>query len=573
VLVFDHSDSLLVSNVIGGTGSLTQAGTGTLILSNVNTYSGGTWVSDGGTLTVLDNHALGRGSLNVIEGTLRISTSQVVYVGASYTQAANGTLEIGIGATNAFGQLNIADTASLDGTVHVVQASSYIPQHNDQFVLVTASNGVTGTFSTLTNDIAHSSLLNPELGYSADDVTLKWMQLSFVPYAKTANQLAVARYLDGVSSSTASSAVQTINYLDYVSDPTNGLPLAYSQIAPEELGAVFTIAFAEMDAQGSRFLARANELRADYRRLYTDLYNRSFAEGAAGDTSLAQPSEDLFQRSIGHQWNFYVEPGAQFVDVKGDSNANGYSQSGSSVTAGLDRRVSEQLVLGGAVSYLGDDASLDQGGKINADTGFLELYGAWFSQGLHLEGMIGGGLTSYSTTRQALQGEAKGNTDALIWTGLVGGGYDWQRGSWSFGPQAVIQYEWASMDSFTETGSLAPLEIQSQIEDALHTQLGFTARHRGNLASTWTFVTPEVTLAWRHDYLDDSMPVTAQLASGAGGSFTVHGPKLGTDSVVGSFGITAQWKPTVSTYLNYIAQLGRSGYTAHTISVGLRVGF
>ena len=51
-LVFDRSDAVTVSNNIDGTGGLTQQGSGTLILSGVNTNSGGTTVADGSSGTV-----------------------------------------------------------------------------------------------------------------------------------------------------------------------------------------------------------------------------------------------------------------------------------------------------------------------------------------------------------------------------------------------------------------------------------------------------------------------------------------------------------------------------------------
>lgn len=46
-LVFNRNDTLTVDNLISGSGSLTQAGTGTLILTAANTYSGLTTVSNG----------------------------------------------------------------------------------------------------------------------------------------------------------------------------------------------------------------------------------------------------------------------------------------------------------------------------------------------------------------------------------------------------------------------------------------------------------------------------------------------------------------------------------------------
>jgi outer membrane autotransporter protein len=575
VLVFNRSDNIVVTNLIAGLGSLIQAGTNSLILSNVNTYSGGTFVNNGGTLAVRDSHALGSGDLNLISGTLR-ANAMVIELGGSYVQGSNGTLEIALGGTNVFGKLNIAGTATLDGTLHVVPTNNFAPTHNDSFVLLTASNGVTGTFSTFTNDITSPSvLLSPELLYNPNDVTLSFTQLSFVPFAATRNQRIVARNLNAVANSTNASAVALIQFLDFVNDPTNNLPLAFDLIAPEELGALFTVAFADMDAHGSRFLKRANELRAGYSGLYRDLYDRSFSDGgeAADNSTLSQPPQDLFEQTVNNSWAVYIEPVIQFADVRGDANASGYNQSGLGITVGLDRRVNEQMVFGGAASYIGNDVSLSHGGDISADSGFVQFYGVWFSRGLHLEGMLGAGVNSYDTSRQALQGKATGNADAFIWTGLLGGGYDWQNGPWSFGPQAVVQYECASVDAFTETGSMAPLRIDSHSEDALYTQLGMTVRYRGNIPGTWTFVTPEASLAWRHDYLDSSIPVTAQLASGDGNSFTVHGPELGTDSVVGSVGVNFQWVPSFSTYLYYVGQLGRTGYEAHNINAGARIGF
>jgi len=70
----------------------------------------------------------------------------------------------------------------------------------------------------------------------------------------------VARALDLAASSTSTSTVALIDFLDNLSDVTNQLPTALSLIAPEELTAMYTAAFAGMEAQGNRFLKRANEM-------------------------------------------------------------------------------------------------------------------------------------------------------------------------------------------------------------------------------------------------------------------------------------------------------------------------
>jgi len=577
-LVFDLSNTIQVTNFISGIGSLTQAGTGTLILSNVNTYSGGTWVSNGGTLTVRNGNALGSGDLNLIDGTLKLTTGIVVNVGGNYTQGTNGSLEVDIGGTNRFGQLNVAGAASLDGTVHVAQVGNYVPQHNDQFTFLIASNGVSGTFATFTNDIAHSPLLNPNLIYGTNDVVLQFTQASFAPFALTPNQKAVARALDLAAPSTSTSTVALINFLDNVSDVTNDLPAAFTLIAPEELTAMYTAAFAGMEAQGNRFLKRASELRAGYRDLYINAYSQYRTDSGGAAAPPAEPpaagsTTDIFAKTLDNPWSIYLDGGGEFVDVSSTTNAAGYNLSSGDLTVGLDRWLNKQLVVGGALSYDSSSVGLTGSGHIDLKSYLGEVYAAWFAQGLHIEAMAGGGLDSYDTRRQGLQGVAKGNTHGLDWNGLLGGGYDWQNGSWSYGPQLVVQYMSASIDPFTEKGSLAPLHIESQTQDSLHTQLGADLRFRHYVPPTLTFITPELSLAWQHNYLADNYALRSRLANGDGGDFTVHGPTIGTDSVVISLGVTVQWKPSLSTYLHYTLQAGSSGYQAHSIDAGLQFNF
>ena len=69
VLAFNRSDALLVSNVIGGTGSLTQASSGVPTPTAASTYSGGTRLA-AGTLRVGHDSALGTGTLAIADATV-----------------------------------------------------------------------------------------------------------------------------------------------------------------------------------------------------------------------------------------------------------------------------------------------------------------------------------------------------------------------------------------------------------------------------------------------------------------------------------------------------------------------
>ncbi len=137
-LVFNRSDALTYAGVISGTGSLTQAGIGTTILTGANTYTGGTTISAGtlqignggttGSITgnIVDNAALvfnrsnaltyagvvsGTGSLTKSgAGTLTL-TGDSTYTGGTTISA--GTLQIGNGGTTGSITGNIVDNAAL----------------------------------------------------------------------------------------------------------------------------------------------------------------------------------------------------------------------------------------------------------------------------------------------------------------------------------------------------------------------------------------------------------------------------------------------------------------------------
>jgi fibronectin-binding autotransporter adhesin len=73
-LVFNHGDSVSFAAVITGSGSLTQAGSGRLSLTNSNSYSGGTTLS-GGTLSPGNAASLGSGPIMLAGGTLLNGTT------------------------------------------------------------------------------------------------------------------------------------------------------------------------------------------------------------------------------------------------------------------------------------------------------------------------------------------------------------------------------------------------------------------------------------------------------------------------------------------------------------------
>ena len=92
-IAVNGSNVFTIAGVIGGSQVISKTGTGTLILTGVNTYSAGVALTSG-TLTIDNNSALGTGTLTMTGGTTLalgtgISASNVVSIAASGTGTVN----------------------------------------------------------------------------------------------------------------------------------------------------------------------------------------------------------------------------------------------------------------------------------------------------------------------------------------------------------------------------------------------------------------------------------------------------------------------------------------------------
>jgi outer membrane autotransporter protein len=97
-LAFDRSDTLTFSGTISGTGALTQAGTGTLILSVANSYTGGTTIAagklqvgNGGTSGSIQGDVTDNGTL-AFDRSDTVTFSGAISGAGALTQAGTGIL-------------------------------------------------------------------------------------------------------------------------------------------------------------------------------------------------------------------------------------------------------------------------------------------------------------------------------------------------------------------------------------------------------------------------------------------------------------------------------------------------
>jgi outer membrane autotransporter protein len=166
---------------------------------------------------------------------------------------------------------------------------------------------------------------------------------------------------------------------------------------------------------------------------------------------------------------------------------------------------------------------------------------------------------------------ASGGTGGAEYSTFISGGYDFHCGHLTVGPTAALQYTYVNIDSFSEHGSLAPLDIHSQSAESLRSDFGLRAFYQWQIGKV--LVEPSLRAAWEHEYKYSDLPITAGFAGIPGPSATFFGPSEGHDSAIVSAGVSVQWTPMIATYINYDGQLGRSRYDSNAVTGGVKISF
>ncbi|APD13542.1 hypothetical protein RO07_23895 [Pandoraea pulmonicola] len=176
-----------------GSGTFVKQGGGRLVLNGASTAFTGTTSVGAGTLAVGDasheSATLGGDVAVAAQGTLRghgailgsVANGGIVAPGGSigtlnvsgnYTQAPNGTLAIEVSPTAA-SLLKVGGGATLNGALAITYAPG--TYQTTRYTVLTAANGVSGRFSSVTGALAAGAnlgSLQSSVAYGANDVTL-----------------------------------------------------------------------------------------------------------------------------------------------------------------------------------------------------------------------------------------------------------------------------------------------------------------------------------------------------------------------------------------------------------------
>ena len=561
LLTFNQSTFATLDQAVTGSGSVTKAGSATLILSGTNTYTGATTVSSGmlgvtgsiaaSSLTTVESGAYLAGTGSI--GTTVVNSGGFLTAGdgtpgtsitlSSLTMQSGAYYGVVLDpASSSFA--NVTGNASLGGaTVFPLFATgSYVAK---QYTILTADS-ITGEFDATTLNGNLPSGFHTSLSYDDTHAYLD-LKLNFVPPPGT-----------GLSGNQQNVADAIVGYFD----TNGGIPLVFGGLTPA--GLTQLSGEAGTGAQQATFYAMDQFLG-----LITDPFVTGRGVPAAGDHDtqatggLAYAEEgdapgkhDAFaalstevspNQPVEQRWRAWAAGygGSQLTDGNAMVGSNDTRTNLYGFAVGADYHLSPDTVAGFALAGGGTRFSVDEG------SGRSDLFqaGAFFRHdagAAYLTGALAYGWQDFTTDRfVTVSGtdHLRGEFDANAWSGRLEGGYRLAAGGIGFTPYAAAQFTAFDMPSYAEQavgGSADTFALAYNARNLTDTRAELGLRMDKSFAMDDGQVTLRGRLAWAHDFNPDRN-LTATFQTLPGASFVVNGAAMARDSALVTAAVEKKW--------------------------------
>lgn len=520
------------------------------------------------------------GALGGGVGTLNV-TGPVTFSGA-------GMLGIDVSSATAADLLNVAGRLTLGGTLAVNTTSTYTPVFGTTWTVGSATGGIGGAFNTFASNLP--GVLRPEAIVSGNNLQIRITALPFDTFLAgraSAEQIDVGAALNQVRSvagtGSAADLFAGIDRLDAPSlvaafdgmKPTNAL--AVNQNVRLDSTVAATAIFdrlartrsAERGAMAINVSGAAG-LLSGQGLTRNNILMSNMMDNAAGDAASSV--------AIAPDWSIFASATYGYGNTKVQSNSSS-EPTAWTITAGADRRVNDQIILGLGASYQSGDAGLSLvGNTVDTEGWSVNGYAALdLTPKTKIDTWVRVGTGTLDTTRiqglgtSTFKSAGSADTSSLGWGTTFS--HTLNEGPVTWTPVLSVIASKTTIDAYTENAGSTALRIEERDVSSLLVKIGMQVA--GDWSAGSTKLRPYGRLSAVSEVENEADVITARFVSGGAGAlpFTVVGVKpTGNFGEIGAgFSVEGSKNLTLSVEANQT--IGRDELELGSVTVTGRLRF
>ena len=342
---------------------------------------------------------------------------------------------------------------------------------------------------------------------------------------------------------------------------------------------------AKMNQIGTRLL----DLRGGSRGFVTGLNHQDGAgrgeafanERLAGATGGGASADDMSGR-----WGGFFNFGYNWGDVDQTTLQDGYDFNSYHLLAGVDYRVSDALVLGGAVSYSDTKSDYDLSlGNVKAKTWSFGGYGTYYRDAWFVDGLVAYGSTDYDTKRniiisssnpniQPFNTSATASPGGTQWSASIGFGRNFDQEGFTITPTARLNYIWVKNKAFDENEPINGMGLHVDERTLNSLQSGLGVKLSTNVNTAYGVFGPYFQAQWMHEFHNGTPSIVSKFVfSPINQAFFIPTEDPTRNYAALMAGSSATFPNNFSGFVQFSAALGLKNESAYGIVAGIRKQF
>jgi T5SS/PEP-CTERM-associated repeat protein/autotransporter-associated beta strand protein len=540
----------------------------------------------GGTLMGSGTLSLTGGNLTV-NGTVAPGNSPGTFfvTGGNLVMGSTAIWDEQIYSTSLYDRVVVTGAAFLNGTMNITSYGSGGLEYGQQYNFLTASGGISGAFSSIIAPNGFRGRLL--LSGNNTEANILIAPSSYTLLAQGNNQIQVATALDSFIPATSGDQLVVSTSLDSLT--ASEYNQAFNAIMPTMYQSMATVAFNQANALNMQLNQRLwgvrlaegggfsmSGLADNYAML--EGQGDGQADGAGSGKGVLDSKKDILRPGLDNHWGMFVDANGIFAKANSGNMLPGYNAQSGGITAGLTYKWNESFASGlycgyqGTYSKMGANGSgLGTGSSLIDNAvrfGVFGTYGHKDGKGLYANALAGGAYHNYQATRviqytgmnrTANSAPGAGELDTMLATG-----YDIQKGKFTFGPTASLQYTYLGVNKVNETGAQS-LNFNSGgwNSSSMLSSVGAHAAYNWQACKN-VVVVPQISLNWQHEFLQNPYNITGNLG-GTSPTFSNTSATGIRDYLYTGVGFTVELNKKWNTSFFYNAAAGNSDLVSQNI--------